>query len=166
MKTSTKTLAGAGGFSVAAVAAATGLLIKFEGKRNDPYWDAIGKAMTVCYGETNAPMRRYTDAECQALLKVSVEKHGDKGIAKCLPANTPLGPQIGFLSIGYNLGEKKFCASSMSRRAMAGDFKGACAAISLYQFSKGKDCRIKANRCGGLPIRRAEERAVCEIGLS
>lgn len=152
-------------FSAAAIAAAVPLLGELEGRRNDPYWDALGKVWTVCDGETNVAMRRYSDAECDALLKRSIEKHGNQGIAKCLPTGMPLGVQIAFLSIGYNLGEATFCRSSMSRKALARDYRGACASISLYTYVKGKDCRNAANRCSGIVKRRARERAVCESGL-
>jgi hypothetical protein len=32
-------------------------------------------------------------------------------------------------------------------------------------YSAGKDCRIKANRCGGIPKRRTAEVALCLEGL-
>lgn len=166
MKTSTRTLAGAGGFSALAIAGAAALLVQLEGRSNDPYWDALGKVWTVCDGETNVPMRRYSDAECDAMKRRTLEKFGNQKMAHCLPAGLPPSAQIAFLSIGYNIGPEAFCRSSMSRKALAGDFRGACRSIELYQFVGGKDCRIRANRCGGIPKRRAKERSVCESGLS
>lgn len=166
MKAQTKTLAQAGGFSAAALALAGVIVAASEGKRNDPYKDMLaGGIWTVCYGDTHVPMRRYSDAECKALLTASLKKHGDQGIAKCLPAGLPDATQAAFLSVGYNVGVQGFCRSSMSRKAWAGDLKGACASISLYQFVGGKDCRNPANRCAGIPKRRADERALCEQGL-
>lgn len=162
--TNRKTLAAAGGFSVAGIAAAIALIGPHEGLRLDPYRDVIGKR-TVCYGETAVPMRRYSKAECDAILAKSIRKHGNDGIAKCLPAVLPFEMQGAFLSIGYNIGVDGFCRSSMSRKALAGDYRGACRAISLYVYAGGKDCRIAANRCSGIPKRRADEQRLCEAGL-
>ncbi len=164
MKPNTKTLAAAGGFSVAGIAAAVALIGPHEGLRLDPYLDVVKKP-TVCYGETAVPMRRYTKAECGEILGRSIRKHGNDGIAKCLPAGLPPQSQGAFLSVGYNIGVAAFCRSSISRKAMAGDLAGACRAISLYVYAGGKDCRIKANRCSGIPKRRADEQRLCEAGL-
>ncbi len=135
-------------------------IIKAEGWVNDPYWD-VRNVRTVCAGEThNVEERRYTDAECATIFNKSLKKHGDE-IAKCLPANTPISAQMGFLSIGYNIGSTNFCKSSMSRKAWAGDFKGACEAISLYVWVDGRDCRLRGSNCAGIITRRKEERATC-----
>ena len=50
--------------------AAAGLIAvvaQWEGKRNEPYQDIVG-VWTVCYGETNTAMRRYSDGECKDML--------------------------------------------------------------------------------------------------
>lgn len=70
------------------------------------------------------------------------------------------------MSAGYNMGATTFCRSSMSRKAKAGDLRGACKALGLYVFSGGKDCRLKASNCGGIVKRRQDEIALCERGLS
>lgn len=79
-----------------------------------------------------------------------------------------------FTSMIYNVGPGKegvsdgFCYlkrggnSTLVKRLNAGDYAGACAAISDWTMFQGKDCRDPANRCAGLVKRRAAERAMCE----
>lgn len=154
------------GLSAAAIVLATPLVMKWEGKRNDPYDDVRG-IRTFCFGETaNVQERHYSDAECRTVLVRSIQKHGNDGIAPCVPAGAPDEVQAAFLSIGYNVGVSAFCRSSMSRLAFEGNYPAACAAISKYVFVAGKDCRDPKNRCSGIASRRADERRLCEAGLS
>jgi lysozyme len=52
----------------------------------------------------------------------------------------------------------------MVRLHNAGQHAEACAQFYRWLFFHGKDCRDPANRCAGLPKRRAQERATCEGG--
>lgn len=145
-----------------------GIIPKWEGKRNVGYADRLaGNLPTACYGNTSKAVvgKYYTDAACDALLTDDAVRHGLE-IARCLPQTLPLETRAAFTSIGFNIGSSAFCRSSMSKRAKAGNLPGACAAISLYTYAGGKDCKDPKNRCGGLPARRAEERALCEGGLT
>ncbi|MEL6996612.1 MAG: hypothetical protein AAGK67_18540, partial [Pseudomonadota bacterium] len=50
-----------------------------EGVSLTPYSDHLANGLaTVCYGETNAPMRRYTLAECKQMLGDSLAGYADK----------------------------------------------------------------------------------------
>ncbi|WP_374572488.1 lysozyme [Phenylobacterium sp.] len=165
----------AGGVSLAAVvAAAVPFIAEWEGLRLDPY-DDLAHVRTVCYGETQGvEERRYSKAECDAMLVKAVERHA-RPIRACIPADTPLMAQVAFASMGYNIGVANFCGSITARRARARDFAGACAAIPRWNKVKvsrarcpytpapGKDCLVVSK---GLDNRRAAERALCEQGLA
>ena len=74
------------GGGISAVGLAVTLLIApWEGKRNDPYLDIV-KVPTVCYGETQAPMRRYSDAECVTMLYRAVETRYAAPVFNCVPS--------------------------------------------------------------------------------
>jgi lysozyme len=164
------------GVTAAAVAAAmaisTPFIAKWEGKRNDPYVDAVG-VLTVCFGETeNVERRRYSDEECLALLNKSNLKHANKA-EKCVPLNTPPLTRAMIQSFAYNTGADNFCSTGLARKLNAGDAWGACAEMSRWVKGKAKrlsDCmgpRDAKGKCTirGLYNRRLEERALCERGL-
>jgi lysozyme len=102
--------------------------------------------------------RAYTDAECEALLLRDVIEHG-RSIQGCLPESLPVETRAAFISAAFNIGSSKFCGSSMSRKARAGDLRGACAALSLWINAGGKPLK-------GLISRRAAERQLCEQGIA
>lgn len=142
---------------------------QYEGLATVAYVDHLGrgKPITWCYGETSGDVRvgqKFTPQECRAALQKSAYKHA-AAIQPCLPQGLPDKTAAAFYDFGYNLGPQAFCRSSISRKALAGDLRGACRAIGLYVYSAGKDCRIKANRCGGIPRRRNDEIALCLEGL-
>ena len=146
------------GLTAAALAIAAALIGGFEGKRNVPYKDPVG-ILTVCYGHTGKDIqqRPYSDAECLALLQKDVEKHADA--LACIKTPLQLREQIAFISLAYNIGQAKFCGSTLVKKANAGDMAGACAGMSAWRNG------CKNGKCSPLPglvKRRAVERAVCE----
>lgn len=159
MKTSAK-VATVGGGMAAVLALATPVVMAFEGLSLDPYKDLIGTGQpwTVCYGETAVEMRRYTKVECDVLLQRSLIEHAGP-ILDCLPADAPRTVKAAFLSWGYNVGTNAACRSTAVKLANAMDYRGACAQISRWDKSGGKVRR-------GLVRRRAEERKLCESGLT
>lgn len=155
----------AAGVGAAALALACALIAGHEGEVRHTYADINGK-LTYCYGSTAGAIKGhgYTHADCLAALQRDAATHAGE-VAACLPAKLPDQTAAAFYSAGYNMGAPVFCRSSMSRKALAGDLKGACNALGLYVFSGGKDCRIKANKCGGIVARRTDERTLCLKGL-
>lgn len=140
--------------------AAAGLIAvvaQWEGKSNDPYADLIGKA-TVCYGETNVPMRHYTDAECEDMLAGSLADYA----AAVLVRNPELrghDPQIvAASSLSYNIGNAAYARSTVAKRFSAGDWRGACDAFRSWVYAGGR-------RVQGLVNRREAERKICLRGL-
>ena len=93
----------AGGGIAVALLLAVPLVAKWEGKRNDPYVDIVG-VKTVCFGETRVAMRRYSDAECTAMLQEAVKGFAEP-VARCTPmiANRPY-QLAAASSLAYNIG--------------------------------------------------------------
>ena len=148
--TRTRTAAAAG-LSAAALAMAAALTGGFEGKRNVPYRDPVG-ILTVCYGHTGKDIeqRKYSDAECLALLEKDVAKHAKA--LDCIKTPLHLREQTAFVSLAYK-------TSTVVKKANAGDMAGACAAMSAWR----NGCKNgKCTPLPGLVKRRAVERAVCE----
>ena len=144
-------------FTASAVAIPT--IAKWEGWRNDAYSDPILIA-TACVGATQGVKagKTYTDTECRDLLARDVISHG-LAIAPCLPENLPVETRAAFVSMAFNIGPKAFCSSTLSKKARAGDLRGACAEISRWTMAGGRQLL-------GLVRRRADERALCEQGLA
>lgn len=178
-----KVIVGGGTVTAAALALAVGLISSHEGEVRRTYVDRLGRGepLTYCYGETAGAVagRTYTHAECLEALRTSAMAHA-QDVARCLPPKLPDATAAAFYDMGYNLGAPLFCRSAIYRaptakiphptqglawKANHGDLAGACAAISLFTYSAGKDCRIAANRCSGIVKRRAAERELCDEGL-
>lgn len=127
----------------------------FEGKRNDPYRDLIGRA-TVCYGETRVQMRHYTDAECSDMLAGSLSKYAD-GVKSVNP--TLSGPQlVAATSLSYNIGLSAYQRSTVAREFNAGHTRKACDAFLRFSYAGGR-------QVAGLLKRRQQEREICLRGV-
>lgn len=149
------------GAIVGTVAAAALLVLtpKFEGTELTTYRD-LGGVLTYCTGATeNAAWgRTYTPEQCRAQLDRDLERHA-AGIAKCVPmAHLTDGQKVAFVDASYNIGVSAFCGSSMARRANAGDMRGSCDALLMWNKVGGKEVR-------GLARRRQAEREICLKGL-
>lgn len=139
--------------------AAAGILAtyvpQFEGMVLRGYRDPIG-IVTACAGHTATAVlgKPYTAAECNQYLQDDLAEHA-AGVVACVPGPLTVGERAAFVSFAYNVGVPKFCASTMARKARAGDAVGACAELSKWVYAGGKVLP-------GLVKRRATERAICE----
>ena len=151
------------GGALGVVGLATVLIASWEGKSNDPYRDIVG-VMTVCYGETHAQMRRYSDAECKTMLQNSVEGDYAPKVFRCVPALRQR-PYEGAasISLAYNIGTNAFCRSTVARRFNAGDWRGGCDAFLSWNKAR-KNGQLVTIR--GLTNRRLDERKMCMKGTS
>lgn len=141
----------------AATAIATPFVATWEGKSNDPYSDIVG-VRTVCYGETRVEMRRYTDAECTAMLDKATRAFA-KSVLECTPVLAYHPYQLAAsTSLAYNIGASAYCKSTVARRFNAGDLRGGCDGFSAWVYAGGQ--RVK-----GLENRRREEAELCYTGL-
>ncbi|WP_101339720.1 lysozyme [Cereibacter azotoformans] len=155
MRTASKAAAAAA--LAAAIAAATGIIKPWEGRSLTPYYDIVG-VLTWCDGQTvGSPKPRYTHEECDAMLARSVALY-EAQIRPCLPPDLPVQTRAAFVSTAYNIGTTAFCRSSMSRRALAGDLRGACDALMMWTKAGGRVVR-------GLVNRRTAERELCISGI-
>lgn len=147
--------------AAAALALAIALVGGWEGVRTVAYRDVVG-VPTVCFGETRGVRMgdRYTLEECQTMLGEALIEF-EAGMRKCLkaPDAIPAKSYVAFLSLSYNIGTAAFCRSTVARRANAGDIRGACEAIILWNRAGGRVVR-------GLVNRRADERRICLEGLA
>lgn len=145
--------------SGALMAAAVALVGAWEGVRTVAYRDIVG-IPTVCFGETRGVKMgdRYTLDECKVMLGDGLVEF-ERGMRACLknPDAIPDKPYVTFLSLSYNIGTRAFCGSTVARRANAGDIRGACNAIPMWNKAGGRVVK-------GLVNRRAEERQICLEG--
>lgn len=145
-----KAVGGAGLAALLVTAVAT-----FEGKRDDPYQDLIGK-WTVCYGETNVPMKHYTDAQCRDMLAGSLAQYVDE-VRRVDPDLT--GPQlVAATSLEYNIGAGAYARSSVARDFRTGHTRDACNAFVRFSYAGGR-------QIAGLLKRREDERKICLTGV-
>lgn len=147
---------------VGAVVAATLLAFTptWEGTKLTTYRD-LGGVLTYCTGATENAVwgRTYTPEQCRAQLDRDLERHA-AGIASCIPMDRLTdGQRVAFVDAAYNIGVSAFCGSSMARRARAGDMRGACDALLMWDKVDGRPVR-------GLTRRRQAERDLCLRGLA
>lgn len=149
-----------GGGSAAALLLAVPFIAGWEGKSNDPYKDIVG-VTTVCYGETRVPMRRYTDEECKAMLKEAV-----KGFMEPVLDLTPTLADRPYelaaaTSLAYNIGLQNYKISTVRKKFLSMDFKGACNGFGAWNKARrgGRLVVVK-----GLDNRRKDETKLCLKG--
>lgn len=131
----------------------------FEGLRLNAYIPIPGDVPTVCYGETRGVRmgQAYTKPQCDAMLLKGLGEFAEK-MEACV--TRPMGDDVyaAFLSLSYNIGSAGFCRSTVVRLYNAGDRRGACRAITMWDKAGGR-------QIPGLTRRRAEERDLCLKGI-
>ena len=147
------------GYSLAAtITIATAVVSTFEGLRTDAYLDPIG-IPTICYGHTATAKidESRTPSQCKEQLSkdllVAIED-----VESRVKVPLTVERRAALVSFVYNVGGTKFGSSTLLKKLNAGDTFGACAELSKWVYAGG----VKLN---GLVNRRAEERALCEVGL-
>jgi len=140
-----------------AAAALIATTAAWEGKSNAPYSDVVG-VMTVCYGETQQPMRRYSDAECKAMLADRLADYAGPVLARNPELRGHDSQVVAASSLAYNIGVANYRRSSVARLFSAGRWREACDAFLKWNRAGGREVR-------GLTNRRKAERAICLKGL-
>lgn len=143
----------------AAVPAAFGLVVTWEGQESLPYRD-VGGVWTVCAGVTGpwiVPGRFYSRKECEALTRGALDDHA-RGLASCLTTTATQPALAAWLSWTYNVGVGAACGSTLVRLANAGRIEAACNELLRWD-------RVKGSVVRGLSRRRAAEWAWCMEGL-
>lgn len=138
-----------------------------EGREHIPYYDQAG-ILTVCGGITGKDVIKgkwYSWAECDVLEQQYIERMNEK-IGHCVGAGLNPGEWIAWGHFTYNIGVTSFCSSNAAKLLRAGQYRAACDQMKRWVWLTkpgiGKvDCRIKANKCNGLPKRREIEHQWC-----
>lgn len=125
------------------------------------YLDIVNVA-TICDGDTLGVRMGMveTEAGCKARLERQLVNHA-RPVLACVPA---LGrPErehqlVASVSLAYNIGTAGFCRSTVARRFNAGNWRGGCDAMMMWNKAGGREVR-------GLTLRRERERAICLRGL-
>jgi lysozyme len=154
-----------GALAAAAIAAAVTLAgpltTGFEGLRTTPYRDPANIA-TVCYGETEREMRRYTPDECATLLRARQAADYAPPLVRCVPLFADRRHGHAFaasLDAAYNAGVVAFCRSPMARSFNAGRWAEGCDGFPRWYVTARVNGRPTLLR--GLVRRRTAERALC-----
>ncbi len=129
----------------------------------EAYKDPLG-VWTQCAGSTAnvEPGSRKTPEECIEIVAKDVEKH-NAAMIKCQPRPMPPHVYAAVLDFTLNVGVGNFCKSTLRQKLYDGDWSAACAQFPRWVMGDGGrvDCRIRANNCTGVVVRRYREQAVC-----
>lgn len=132
-----------------------------EGLSLTAYKDSAG-VPTICYGETKGVQmhQKRTLTQCQEQLIRSAGEHAKA--LDGLPMTLSDVQLLGALDLTYNIGISGFKNSTVKRKLMQGDTKGAAQAVLAWRYItvKGKkyDCSLEGNKvCYGLWKRRVWE---------
>lgn len=142
----------AAGLAALAISAAGLTLVKHhEGKVLAGYKDPVG-IVTACYGHTATAKlgKKYTVAECEALLKqdVAVTEAAIKRLVKVPITQDQYDALVSFV---FNVGPTAFAKSTLLRKLNAGDCWGAANELPRWDKAGGKTLP-------GLTRRRNDER--------
>lgn len=141
----------------AAVPVAVTIIAPWEGRRNDPYLDIVS-VPTVCFGETRVEMRRYSDAECLAMLNKAVEEFANQ-VLQCTPILAYHPYQLAAASsLAYNIGIGAYCRSTAAKLFNSGDLRSGCNQFARWRKAGGVVVQ-------GLVNRRKAEMELCMVGL-
>ncbi len=162
----------AGALATVFVVALLGWLGIDEGNSNTAYLDTIANppVWTICRGVTGPDVVEntvWTDEQCIARETQMVQDFNTR-VVRCIPGvKLTMYEHMAYLAHAWNVGPTAFCNSSIVTNLKAGNYERACARIEEAFFrAGGKDCRVRANKCYGLILRRKATRAVCEGRLS
>ncbi|ECQ3321618.1 glycoside hydrolase family protein [Salmonella enterica] len=158
MQIKIKHLITGGAGAVAIAAALLGGHDGLEGRRYIPYRDVAG-VLTACDGHTGKdiiPGKRYTDAECDAMLDKDL-KRVKAQVDPLIKVSIPESERAAFYSFAYNVGTGAFARSTLLKKLNAGDHAGACNELKRWTYAGGRQWK-------GLVTRREIERQVCAWG--
>lgn len=147
--------------AIVGTAAAAALYIftpPMEGRVLKTYKD-VAAVLTYCDGATENAIwgKTYTPAECNAQLDRDLARHAD-GVMACTTAKLTDGQKVAYVDFAYNVGVPAYCGSTVARKANAGDVRGSCDALLMWNRAGGKVWP-------GLTRRRVAEREICLKGI-
>lgn len=138
-------------------------LAAHEGRPLVDYMDTLPlkPTPTACYGHTATARvgQVRTPDECTALLKQDLTTVYGPAVIRMVKVPLTQGQYDALTDFAYNLGINALRRSTLLAKVNAGDMHGASLEFDRWMYVGGKDCRIKINNCGGIPKRRAWEKA-------
>jgi lysozyme len=127
-----------------------------ESYRDEGYTPVPGDVPTIGFGHTGPGVQigqKITVERGLVMLLADADKHA-QAVKRCAPVPMYQHEFDAYTSLTYNIGAGAFCGSTVARRLNAGDYKGACEAILMWDKFKGKPLR-------GLTKRRQAEYKLC-----
>jgi lysozyme len=127
-----------------------------EGYKENAYLPLAGDVPTIGFGTTTGVKlgdKTSPEKALQAALR-DIQKF-EGALKQCVKVPLTQGEYDVYISLSYNIGSSNCCRSSLVKKLHAGDYAGACEAISSWVYFKGK-------KLPGLVKRREIERAKCE----
>ena len=132
-----------------------------EGHSNRVYLDSVGLP-TVCTGHMDRSMKVgawYSDKECAELLR------RDTGSVHAMLVRNIKVPLYqweydALMSFCINVGNTACATSTLFKKINRGDYAGAGSEFGRWTRAAGRDCRVRANQCYGIVLRREKERAL------
>jgi lysozyme len=141
------------GALVLSASALVGIAVS-EGYRGTAYDDGVG-VQTIGFGTTEGvkPGDKTDPVRSLIRLNKSASVYSD-AVKRCAPVPMYQYEFDALVSLTYNIGPDAFCRSTVAKKMVMGDYKGACDAILLFNRAGGK-----VNP--GLVKRREAERKLC-----
>lgn len=150
-----------GGVTAAAALTFSVFSTHHEGLEVVSYLDGANVA-TICEGHTSG-VKLGTEATLQQCreFKASDEAIAFHYVNKYVQVPLHDYERAAYASFVNNLGAGRFRDSTMLKLLNGGYYHDACEQFSRWVYIGKKDCRLKENKCGGIPVRREEERQLC-----
>lgn len=126
-----------------------------EGYREETYTPIKGDVHTIGFGTTQGvkPGDRIDPVRALIRLQQDADQYA-RAVKRCAPVPMHQHEFDAFVSLAYNIGPTAFCKSTVARRLVMLDYKGACEAILMWTKFKGKSI-------SGLIKRRQAEYRLC-----
>ena len=127
--------------AVAGASAIAAVLIQWhEGIRYVPYADPGDGRLTVCYGHTGPdiiPGKRYSQAECDELLRVDQAK-AEAAVDRLVTVPIDKYQRAALIDFAYNKGAGNLADSTLLRLTNAGRAAEACAQYHRWVYAGGR----------------------------
>lgn len=131
----------------------------YEGKHNAAYVERVAgnQVVTVCYGHTRTAVLGmvYTDEGCDKLLLDDLNRIYAPAVRRLVKVPLSQGEFNALVDFAYNLGVGNLASSTLLALVNQGRYDEAALEFHKWKFVNGVNCYIPANKCGGIPKRRA-----------
>ncbi|TPL36761.1 glycoside hydrolase family protein [Mesorhizobium sp. B2-4-8] len=134
------------------------------------HWDRFSKRWDICFGETKditAGMTKTKD-ECEAMLIKRVTNDYYRPLTKCIADfdKKPVSLQASMISLAYNYGAERTCATNAARLARVGKFRESCEAATSINRAGGQVVEGLVRRREMGDAQRIGEAELCVSGLA